>query len=70
MLQLESNDLQKANILLSNLLNRLNKVMNQISFHGLLNESIDLAKDRRIGNIFKNKKGCRRIVNPHETISN
>lgn len=55
-LQHENNDLQKASILLSNLLNRLSEIRNQNSFHGLLNESRDLAKEWGVTTVFKNKR--------------
>ncbi|CAK1599565.1 unnamed protein product [Parnassius mnemosyne] len=55
-LQHENNDLQKASILLSNLLNRLSEIRNQNSFNGLLNESRDLAKGWRVTTVFKNKR--------------
>ena len=52
----ENNDLQKANILLNNLLNRLSEIRNQNSFHGLLNESRDLAKEWGVTTVSKNKR--------------
>nr|CAI5846638.1 unnamed protein product [Callosobruchus analis] len=42
-LQHENNELQKSNILLSNLLNRLCQLRNQNSFNSLLNESKDFG---------------------------
>ncbi|XP_037297534.1 zinc finger MYM-type protein 1-like [Manduca sexta] len=49
-LQHENNDLQKSSILLSNLLNRLCQLRNQISF----NESKDLPKEWGVTTVFKN----------------
>ena len=59
-LQHENNDLQKASILLNNLLDRLVEIRNQNSFNGLLNESRDLAKEWDVTPVFKNKR--RRIT--------
>ncbi|KAF9805538.1 hypothetical protein SFRURICE_020923 [Spodoptera frugiperda] len=55
-LQHENNDLQKSSILLSNLLNRLCQLRNQISFNSLLNESKDLAKEWGVTTVFKNSR--------------
>ena len=55
-LQHENNDLQKSSILLSNLLNKLCQLRNQISFNSLLNESKDLAKEWGVTTVFKNRR--------------
>jgi len=55
-LQHENIDLQKASILLGNLLNKFSEIRNQNSFDVLLNESRDLAKEWGVTPVFKNKR--------------
>ncbi|GFU75212.1 hypothetical protein TNCV_2056551 [Trichonephila clavipes] len=55
-LQHEKNDLQKASILLNNILNQLVAIRNQNSFSSLLNEFEDLAKEWGVTPFFKNER--------------
>ncbi|GFU75171.1 hypothetical protein TNCV_2056141 [Trichonephila clavipes] len=52
----EKNDLQKASILLNNLLNQLVAIRNQNSFSSLLNEFEDLAKEWGVTPFFKTER--------------
>ena len=55
-LQHENYDLQKASILLNNLLDKLVEIRNLDSFNDLISTSKDLAKEWNITPVFKNKR--------------